>query len=68
MEQARFSPLTASAQYSTGSPSCAQGDQLGLIGYAAPEETAILLIPCSSTYSSLKYTAHCLVICEPPFR
>ena len=49
-------------------PSCAQGNQLGLIRYAAPEETAILLIPRSSMHSSLKYTAHFLVICEPPFR
>ena len=49
-------------------PSCAQGDHLGLIRYAAPEETAILLIPRSSMHSSLKYTAHFLVICEPPFR
>ena len=49
-------------------PSCAQEDHLGLIRYAAPEETAILLIPRSSMHSSLKYTAHFLVICEPPFR
>ena len=49
-------------------PSCAQGNQLGLIRYATPEETVILLIPRSSIHSSLKYTAHFLVICEPPFR
>ena len=48
--------------------SWAQGHQLELIRYGAPEEKAILLIPCSSMHSRLKYTAHFLVICEPPLR